>query len=245
MKYLISLGSFLFYFGVATFLAEVIILAIWYREGKLHNFTAQELFAVIYGVDQQSLLEIQENISPSKTFEPFDLEDLYQARTSILLDFDLREASLEKANMDLDYFETALKREVRAYDKERTNFESELTKQLGIRADENLVRLRDTLANIEPFQAKEQLVKMMRAAEATANQLDAQEIRNDVVVIVKTLSMDRRKKIIAEFQSPEERKLLQEIMRDIREGIPELPLIRATESELRRFEVPNKNRGSP
>ena len=63
-----------------------------------------------------------------------------------------------------------------------------------------------------------------------------QEIANDVVVMIKTMPIDKRKRIFAEFQTEPEKKRLGYIVHEIRVGNPEVPLIQKAREELRQFD---------
>ncbi len=63
-----------------------------------------------------------------------------------------------------------------------------------------------------------------------------QEIANDVVVMIKTMPIDKRKKIFSEFQTELEKRRLGYIVHEIRVGNPEVPLIRKVREKLRQFD---------
>ncbi len=76
--------------------------------------------------------------------------------------------------------------------------------------------------NIKPKQAKEQILKM----------LDNQEM-NEVVTILSGMPIGKRAKIVGEFKTPEETEKLDEILRLIRCGVPEVNLIDKTLSQVK------------
>jgi hypothetical protein len=84
-----------------------------------------------------------------------------------------------------------------------------------------------TLEAIAPKQAKEQLVKMLQDPKSPAN--DPME---DTVRILKAMPLDKRKKILAEFKTPEEVKTLAEILRVVRLGGSDTELMRDTRAQL-------------
>jgi hypothetical protein len=59
---------------------------------------------------------------------------------------------------------------------------------------------------------------------------------NQVVAIFKNMSLDHRKKIIAEFKEDDAPRL-QEILRQIRLGMPEVKLLRDTRVKLQEFRM--------
>ena len=75
--------------------------------------------------------------------------------------------------------------------------------------------------NIKPKQAKEQIMEM----------IDKQEM-NEVVTIFVAMPIAKRAKIVSEFKTAEELQKLDEIMRLIRQGVPEVNLIDKTRSQI-------------
>jgi hypothetical protein len=64
---------------------------------------------------------------------------------------------------------------------------------------------------------------------------DLETVKRDVVTILKAMPLDKRKKILAEFKSEEEAEKLHDILKQIREGVPDTALIRETRAQLAKF----------
>ena len=79
----------------------------------------------------------------------------------------------------------------------------------------------------QPKQAKEQIMKMLGDPKSPAD--DPME---DIVRILKAMPLDKRKKILGEFKSPEEIEKLHEILRVVRLGGSDSELLRDTRSQL-------------
>ena len=84
--------------------------------------------------------------------------------------------------------------------------------------------LQRTIEAIDPKQAKAQILIMIDDDAMSA-----------VVTVVKALPLDKRKKLIAQFKTEEEIEKLADILRQIRLGNPEVPLINKTRDDLREF----------
>jgi hypothetical protein len=90
--------------------------------------------------------------------------------------------------------------------------------------DEKSQSLREvqlTLESLKPKQAKEQIIRMIEAADMA-----------DVVNIMKQMSLDKRRKILAEFESEPEQEPLFQILTNIRQGEPLVSRVSQVRSEL-------------
>jgi hypothetical protein len=65
------------------------------------------------------------------------------------------------------------------------------------------------------------------------DEAEAERAMTDVVTILKGMSLDKRKKIIAEFKSAEDSMRLHEILKEIRLGEPEVSLIQGTRDQVK------------
>ena len=84
---------------------------------------------------------------------------------------------------------------------------------------------------MQPKQAKDQLLRMLD--EAGPEELE--KVNRDVVTMLKSMPLDKRKKIVSEFKTDEEAEKLHEILKQIREGVPDLTLIHETREQLASF----------
>jgi hypothetical protein len=84
-----------------------------------------------------------------------------------------------------------------------------------------------TLEAIAPKQAKEQILRMLAQPNTAADRP-----LEDVVRILKAMPLDKRKKLLAEFKTPEEIEKLAEVLHEIRSGGSDAELIRDTRGQL-------------
>jgi len=221
-------------FCVATVLFELGLAAKLWSDGTWRRWDPYELTAIVYGVDEQTLAELKEEIAPVKEHPTEGAEHRDLAAAGAELDLDLRERSIVTALDDLRDFLRELEGERQRYEKLRTDFEAQLARIQGVSQDADLLRLRSTLEFIDPIQAKDQLMAILQRADDSGDL----EIRNDVVVLIRTLPMEKRRKILAEFRSDEEKQRLDVVMREIRLGNPGVPLIRTVRERLAEFDPP-------
>lgn len=219
-------------FCTGTLIAEFLLLSMFIFNGGWGRLDPYVLAAIFYGIDQATLAEYQDEINPDKSFSVVGLDELSRKNMAQILNLDMRERSLQTAIDDLRFYEATLGTERQRYDYLRTDFEDQLARLEGVANNANLIRLRDAIANLDPTQAKDQIMTFLQNADDSGDQ----EIANDVVVMIKTMPIDKRKKIFSEFQTELEKRRLGYIVHEIRVGNPEVPLIRKVREKLRQFD---------
>ena len=115
------------------------------------------------------------------------------------------------------------------YDRLKKGFEEFLTdkkNKVVLAGRENIQLIWE---NIKPKQAKEEILQMIESGE-----------QNEVVAIMSGISIAKRARIIGEFKTEEESKKLAEILRLIRQGVPDVLSIDQTRDELKKFNPQQK-----
>jgi hypothetical protein len=140
----------------------------------------------------------------------------------------LRESAVDKSLGDLRNLESQIKTESKRLDTWKISFDKRLQELETKAADTALLEIQQTLEVMNPKQAKDQIVRVLEEPPTNATDRPLQ----DVVTILKTMSLDKRKKILTEFKTPEETETLAVILREIRLGMPDSELIRDTRSQL-------------
>jgi hypothetical protein len=166
-------------------------------------------------------------------------DDVLRVRALRTLDQSLREQAIDDGLADLRLLQRDLMEERRRYDLLKSSFDAELEKLLNVAQQSAIVEVQQTLETIKPKQAKDHLARMLPAGFVDGNFADmTDEDRQaviDVVAIMKAMPLDKRKKILAEFESEEEAAMLAEILRLIRIGVPEVELIGDARGRLEEF----------
>ena len=219
------------YACVATCAVEACILLLLFAQGRINKAQVDEIAAVIYGVDKATLRAFADEVREPPFVEPVDLEALNEQALLRSLDLDLRESVIAKGVDDLEFYERNLLKERERYNQLRLDFEEKVKLIGDTSSSRNVDDLRRALQVLPPAQAKEQLVQFFQSND--------EEIHNDAVATIRTMPIDKQKKIIAEFKTEAEQDQLSNILRLIRLGVPEVPLIQATRDELQQFD-PNK-----
>lgn len=219
------------YACVTTCAVEAVILLLLISQGQISKAKVDEIAAVVYGVDRATLREFVDAVQDPPFVEPVDLDALNEQALLRSLDLDLRESVIAKGVEDLEFYESNLLKERERYNELRLDFEEKVKLIGDTSSSRNVDHLRRALQVLPPSQAKEQLVRFFQSND--------EEIHNDAVATIRTMPIDRQKRIYAEFKTEPEQDQLSNILRLIRLGVPEVPLIQATRDELQQFD-PNK-----
>lgn len=204
---------------VATVAAETLLLGYLYSRGKLDEPTVLRVVAAANGIEISPP-------RPAKAEEPgggeeVSLEALARARALKSRDIELREQSLGENMAVIKTEYNKLIEEKDRYERIKTAFRA----QLDELRDGVLATNRETagliLESMKPKQAKDQLLRMVKEDQV-----------NDVVKLLSLMPTAKRKKIIDEFKTDEEAQTLAEILKLIREGVPETKLIDETEKAI-------------
>ncbi|HEX3998324.1 MAG TPA: hypothetical protein VHX65_07235 [Pirellulales bacterium] len=229
MGKLISTGGALFvYLCVATVLTAAIVFGYLWTHGVLDEEKLDRMAAVARGTEPVAQAVEQVAKAPQAAEQP-SLDEVERQRAIQSRQLELREQAID-SNLDRVRFEQRKLTDERAqYELLKTGFE----KVLDERRNKAIVDGRENMQliweNIKPKQAKEEILAMIDAGE-----------QNEVVAILSGITITKRARIIGEFKTPDEAKKLEEILRLIREGIPDITSINQTQQELKKFNPQQK-----
>lgn len=206
---------------VATVIAAALGLGYLRHQGKLDQKTILKLVAVANGLDSTPGRAPRGRSIDEPAPEQASLEDVARQRALKSRDIELREQSLND-NLSMVKSEYAkLIDEKDRYERIKAAFRAQLdAEREGVLASNREIA-RGILENMKPKQAKEQILRMVKDAEMT-----------DVIKILSLMPSAKRKKIVDEFKTDEEAQTLAEILKLIREGVPEEGLIEGAEQAL-------------
>ena len=229
------------YGSVATVLALLLLAGYTWMT---YGFDSDKAFNVLTAVYEVDVANMQANeIIAQHRGEHEDLayEKVLHERTMTSLDHDLREQAINKGIADLRLLQRDLMEERRRYDLLKNAFDAELQKLKAVTANNSIVELQQTLESIKPQQAKDHIVRML---PTEFGRVDFPELPDEerqavvhVVAMLKSMPLDKRKKIIAEFTTEEDAEMLAELLRLIRLGVPEGVLIDDTRDRLQEFQA--------
>lgn len=220
-------GAAFAYFCVATILAQGLLLGgLWWR-GVFRSDHAYEMLALLQGVDLEAIREKLLKSRRPLDDEQVSFEQIAQQRLQKTLTLTLRERAIRDGLADLQSLEAEVRTERQRLDSAMRSFEQRLNNLEQAAADSALQEVQRTLEAIDPAQAKDQIL-MMLDEDTTP---DGRGM-NDVVAMIRAMPIDKRKKILGEFQTKPEMEKLHEILARLREGEPEVSLIRHAQDQL-------------
>lgn len=219
-------------FCVGTVITELILLATIVATGGTEKVDPNVLASILWGIDQVELAKMEVERLGEQSFDDVGLDAVAQDDEVEILNLDMRDRSLQNAVDDLNFYGENLDIERERYESMRLDFEDQLARIEGAVNNTSLIQLRDTIANLDPAQAKDQIMTFLQRSDDSGDQ----EIANDVVVMIKTMPIDKRKKIFSEFQTDAEKQRLGFIIHEIRVGHPEIPLIQKVRKRLSEFD---------
>ena len=231
MKGLQWIGAAFGLFSMATLLAEAGLLAVLHERGFLKMQTVQNLLIVAYDVPVRDIHDaMTAKVQPVKK-EMVSFAEVQEARMLTLLDLDLRQMSSDKGLMDMRELGMLLDQETGRYSVVKNEFDQEWANLRKGASDTALRNLQHQIESLQPKAAKEQLLQILDSPD-----LPPDTALNHVVTIFKNMAVDKRKKIVEEFKTADSQRL-QDILRQIRLGMPEVNVLQDTRLKLQEFRL--------
>lgn len=215
---------------VATVLAQAILAATFFLRGGLTSEQTLQVLATIHQVDIEAIREEFSDGTGGESLDQVAHEQVLLARVESGLYIDLREQALELGLAENRNILVELQKQRTQYSRLRDAFNQQLAQvEEGVQQE----AIRDVASKLEvmqPRQAKDQILRILD--DDTVSPDEAMEA---VVAIIKTIPLERGKKILAEFKTPEEATKLFEILRQIRLGEPDVSVIHRMRQQLELF----------
>lgn len=226
-KLLRLLSAAVMYFCVATIIAQAIGLTVLWWRGVFRSDHAYEILAMLQGIDVDAIREEIDKQRRPLDDQQVSFQAVTEERLETTLTLVLRQQAIRDGLSDLQALEANLRTERERLDNIAAGFEQRLRTLEEETADAALEELQRTLESIAPDQAKDQILMMLEEDIG-----ENQQGLNDVVTMIRAMPLDKRKKILGEFQSKAEMEKLHEILVRLRQGEPEISLIRDAERQL-------------
>lgn len=221
--------------SVATVIAQVALLGMLYARGNLSQAKVVEVIAISKDVDLESMWQKLEAASKPVEAEQVSFEEVLTARKHLSLDLDLREIAADKGLIDVRQLGILLEDERRQYDTLKQEFDQRIENvRLGA-VDEGLKEVQRQLESVDAKLAKDQILRILGNADIPPG-----TSMNFVVTMFKNMPLDRKKKIMGEFKSAEDRQQLNMILSQIRLGVPDVEVIRQAREQFEAFNSSSK-----
>ena len=212
--------------SVGTTVTLVVLLGMLWWKGVLADERVLAMLAALQGIKAAPPIETT-NVVNTDAEQP-SLNQIREARLRASLDLDLRESAIDKSLADLRTLEKNLQTESSRLDGWKKSFDKRLSDLQSAATDSALLEVQRTLEAIQPKQAKEQILLMLKEPMTTT----ADDPMQDIVTIFKAMPLDKRRKILAEFKTPDEVEKLAAILQQIRLGEPDAGLLRDARGQL-------------
>ncbi len=200
---------------VGTILAQAIGFGYLWGTGQIDQNKLLRMLAIAQDVDLTALEQAQQKVKeiPDAPAEP-SFEEFERSRNVKARYLELKQDALTKGLDQLRFAREQYSEEKDRYERVKNDFKAELAKMSGGAKSEGIAAVRLIWENIKPKLAKEQIMQMVEQDEI-----------EDVVVILSDMPIGKRAKIVSTFTSDKEVAVMDEIMRLIRQGAPEITLI--------------------
>ncbi len=218
------------YFSVATILAQAAIIVMLCARGNLTQAKAVELIAVSKDIDLETMWHELEAAAKPVEVEQVSFEEVQTARKKRSLDLDLREIAADKGLIDVRQLGAVLEDERKQYDLLKYEFDQRIENVRMGAVDEGLREVQRQIESIDAKLAKDQILRILDNPD-----LSPTTSMNFIVTMFKNMPIERKKKIMTEFKSDDDRKQLNVIMNQIRLGVPDIEVIRETRSQFEAF----------
>lgn len=200
---------------VATVLTQILLAGYFAAKGTLGIDTATQVVALLNGIDITGA-RLRRILSEETDREQPDFDEILAARKMESYDMDLRLQSQETLRAELMRLQTQLKEDRERLDRRLGSFRSELASMEQEAIQKGLRDAGRAIQVLESEAAKDQLLIMF----------DEERV-DEVVTIIQAMPLDKRRDILAEFTSAEEKLKLAELLRLISLGRPTTALIDA------------------
>ena len=206
--------SVLLYTCMATLISQAAVVGYFWTSGTLSRHKARQIADIIAGVDMIPADMAKPTDQLDDPTQQISFEEIVQHLVAKNLNLDLREQAVGKGISDLRALATQLEEDTRRFDVRRESFNDNLTRLEEGAKGNAITEVRLTLEALRPRQAKDQMIRMLEDEQMEA-----------VVTIIKGMTLDKRKKLLAEFKDGDEPDKLADILKQILHGVPETTVI--------------------
>jgi hypothetical protein len=225
MGRLLGILSTLFVFlCVGTVIALAIIMGYAATHGYLDKEKLLRIADVARGIEFAAPPLEQANKQAESPDQP-SFDDIERHRGIKARNLELREAAVQNGMDRIRFEQKKLEDQVSRYDLLRKAFNDkvlDVDKAKAIKEGQD--KIRSIWENMKPKQVKDQILQMIDGGEMT-----------EVVSILSSVATNKQSKIIAEFKTDDEIKKLDEILRLIRHGVPDVLPIDDARERLKQF----------
>jgi len=209
------------YISVATVLAAGAGVAYLRQTGKLDDRKLARIVAIVDGTEPADKPAQEPQEKPKEDNEQPSYDERERIRQLQSRQLEMRELALKNSLERLQFAQSVLTEEKDRYERLKTAFEDQLAALRDGAKSTGRENVRLIWENIKPKLAKQQILQMLEVGEI-----------NEVVAILSAVPIAKRAKIVSEFKTPVETAKLDEVLRLVRQGVPEINLIDKTGAQV-------------
>jgi hypothetical protein len=202
---------------VGTVLSQLLIAAVVMPKLKLNEHRISQIVSLAQGKDFQAKVETK---ATGLEAEQPSYQEIVEARAVKFRNLEMREKQLRNNLVEVRTEEVKVADEIKRIKQLDSNFNEQLKLVRDDATSEGMSTLAEKIGSMKPKLAKEMLVKM----------LDDKRL-DDVVVLLKQLPDKKSAKIIGEFKTDDEKEMLSEVLRRIREGDPVIEAVEKAQAK--------------
>jgi hypothetical protein len=208
-------------FALGTVIAQGIVVAYLCSSGRVDAEKLVQVLAVLQGTRpaEGPAAVVAAKDEPALAAVPY--EQVLEARAVKDKNLQFREMALAGAVAQLKTDQRQLADAEKRYQQQLAGFNARLQAVAQGAKTTGRDEVRRILESLKPKQAKELVVGMLDNKED-----------DEVVVLLSGMSDSKRAKLLGEFKTPEETKKIDEVLRRIRQGVPEAPLAERAKEQL-------------
>ncbi len=219
-----SVGSLLVYLCLGTVLAGAIVVGYAAMHGYLDKEKVQKMLEVARGEEVALAPTAKADAKPAEPPEQASFEDIERSRGIKARNLEMREQAVSTSLERIRFEQQKLTGDLERIDGIEKSIKSTLNIKIDKAKEKGLQNAQAIVEAMPPKMAKDRLLQMMDNNET-----------NEVIMLLSTLSSSKRAKIINEIKTDEEGKKLDEILRLMRRGMPDILPINQARDEFNKF----------
>jgi hypothetical protein len=205
------LWNLLIAFCLATLLTESAFFGLACQRGWIQADRIQRASEAFYGIKRR---EIRTRLASTTVTDGDALVNkALHERAMRVSDLPVRANVSRRDSIEIGVERNSLRIDQMRYEQTRIGFDRALNADIERMENTAIDASQSVLDQLTPTAAKEHLMLILTAPEDN----DLKQALNDVVAIMRRIAPDRRRKIFAEFQTPEEAAQVEAMLRRIRE----------------------------
>ncbi|MEX0936793.1 MAG: hypothetical protein WDZ59_02955 [Pirellulales bacterium] len=217
MRILVRLASWVFvYLCIGSIVTAAVGMGYLWSSGKLDDEKLVKILAVVHDVTIEKE-ETPRSASQAAGAQQPSYDENETVRDIMMRKLELKRLAVDKAIEDIRYKRQQLDSDRERHQRLVSTFDAKLESLFGEATAEGFAKQRRIWENIKSTQAKDQIIQMVE-----------QEEIEDVVAILSEMPVEKQAKIVSQFTTEAEIEVLDNILRMVRQGLPQTALIEQT-----------------